>query len=146
MRDVSAVDPTIFKHAGRWWLFLAMKLHPGISYSDELFLYYADNPLSDEWTPHPMNPVVSDARKSRPAGAVLDMDGKLFRLSQNCTRGYGYAVNLHEIVTLSETEYREEDVRSFLPDWDPRIAGLHTLAHAGDLTVIDARIRRRRLM
>jgi hypothetical protein len=146
MTDIRAVDPTLFEHGGRWWMFLGVIEHEGGSFSDELFLYHADNPLSDRWTPHPMNPIVSDARKARPAGAVLHHEGHLYRLSQNCSHGYGYGINLHEITSLTETAYTERDVQSLEPHWDRHIAGLHTLAHAGDLTMIDAKTRRFRFL
>jgi hypothetical protein len=120
--------------------------HPGASYSDELFLFSAESPLSDRWTPHPRNPVVSDARKARPAGRVLEQEGKLFRVSQNCSRGYGYGMNIHEIVTLDEKEYEERDIQSLEPKWDPAVTAMHTLSHAGGLTVIDAKFRRRRFL
>jgi len=142
MDNISGVDPTLFEYNGKWWMFLGVKEHAGASFSDELFLYYADDPLSDNWTMHPASPIVSDARKSRPAGKVLEYRGELYRLSQNCSRGYGYGVNLHKIVTLNETEYVEEDFQSLEPRWARQITGLHTLAHAGNLTVIDARVRK----
>lgn len=142
MADIRGVDPTLFEHGGRWWMFLSVIEHEGGAYSDELFLYHADHPLSDRWEPHPMNPIVSDARKARPAGPVLRRHGRLFRLSQDGTRGYGYGINLHEIAVLTPTEYEEKDVQSIEPLWDPAIIGLHTLSHVGDLTVIDAKTLR----
>ncbi len=142
MKDVLAVDPTVFRHNGRWWMFLSRKEEPAASYSDELFLYYADCPLSDSWTPHPMSPIVSDVRKSRSAGPVIRTNGKLYRLSQNCARSYGRGVNIHEIVLLNESEYCEKDIQSLKPEWSPDLSGMHTIANVGDLTVIDVRRRR----
>jgi hypothetical protein len=144
MNDVMAVDPTIFHHGERWWMFLSMKKEAAASYSDDLYLFYADSPVSDTWLPHPLNPIVSDVRKARSGGQVLKRAGKLFRVSQNCARSYGKGINLHEIVTLTEDAYEERDVQSIKPAWKPSLTGLHTLAHAGDLTVIDVRERRPR--
>lgn len=139
--DVRAVDPTLFEHNGRWWMLVSMIEHEAGSFSDELFLFHADHPLSDQWTPHPLNPIVTDARKSRPAGRVLEIEGRKYRLSQNGTRGYGYGINLHEIVTLTETDYEEKDTQSLEPLWSKQYIGMHTLAHAGNLTLIDVKRR-----
>ena len=39
-------------------------------FDDELHLFHADRLLGD-WQPHPRNPVKSDVRSARPAGAPL---------------------------------------------------------------------------
>lgn len=143
---IRGVDPNLFEHGGRWWMFLSVIEHEGGSYSDELFLYSADHPLSDRWSPHPLNPIVSDVRKARAGGPVLKHRGRLYRLSQDCSHGYGYGLNLHEIILLDEERYEEKDVQSIEPRWDPRITGLHTLAHAGNLTVIDVKTRRLKIL
>ncbi len=44
MKSIRLVDSTLFESGGRWWLFGNVKEHEGVSYSDELFLYYADFP------------------------------------------------------------------------------------------------------
>lgn len=102
--------------------------------------------LSTDWTPHPAKPIVSDARKARPAGKILAHKGKHYRVSQNCSRGYGYGINLHQILILSEEEYAERDVCTMEPHWDRSITGIHTLNHEGDLTIIDAKFRRFRIL
>lgn len=146
MKDIRAVDPTVFHHGDKWWLFAAVKEQPGASYSDELFLFSADHPLSDDWRPHPRNPVVSDASRARPAGRILEHEGKMYRVSQNCSRGYGYGMNFHEIVTLDEDRYAEKNTWSVEPLWNPKVRGMHTFSRTGRLTVIDAKVRSRRFL
>jgi hypothetical protein len=51
---------------------------------------------------------------------------------------YGYGIRINEIVELSESPFREQEVGSIKPDWDRRIIGTHTLAHVERLTVLDA--------
>ncbi len=136
MTDVYAVDSTLLKHNDRWWLFANLRTEEGASSWDELHLFWADDPLSSSWTPHPLNPVISDVNLARPAGPIFEHDGHLYRPSQDCSRGYGYAVNLNRIEALTETEYRETPVGKILPQGKLRAA--HTLSRAGEWIAIDA--------
>ncbi len=138
MENVTAVDATLFPHGRKWWLFTNIREHGGASKWDELFLFYADTPLSTNWTPHPGNPVVSDVRRSRPAGRIFEHGGHLYRPSQNSGGEYGYGLKINRIVALSETEYREEEASSIEPNWAGDLRGIHTLSHANRLTVVDA--------
>ena len=142
MRDVTAVDATLFPHGQKWWLFTNIRERPGASRCDELCLFYADSPLSTDWTAHPGNPIVSDVRRSRPAGRIFAYNGQLYRPSQDSSGGYGSAVRINRLVTLSETEYREEETGAIEPTWASDIRGVHALSHAHRLTVVDARLRR----
>lgn len=144
LSGVHLVDPVLFAHDGRWWLFGNMRVHAGASASDELFLFHSDHPFGDAWTPHPMNPIVSDARKARPAGRILSHRGRFYRVSRDCSRGNGCAVNFHEILVLTESDYQEKDVDRVEPLWDPAIWGVHTFNADQGLTVIGAICRRRR--
>ena len=142
MRNVTAFDGTLLHYEDKWWLFATVQESPGVSTWDQLFLFYADDPLSDVWTPHPENPIVSDVRNARPAGKIFEHGGTLYRPAQDCSKGYGYAIHINRIVKLSETEYEEERVRSIEPTWDPSITKTHTLNCEDRLTVIDAVFKR----
>jgi hypothetical protein len=144
MEDCRAVDPTLFQWQGRWWLFVNQAESEGASLSEELFLYHSDSPLSGRWTPHPRNPVVSDARSSRPAGRLFVLDGRLYRPSQNCCPHYGYGFNICEITKLTETGYEERIVSRVAPGWDRNVVSTHTLNYEDRLTVIDGQLYRRR--
>ena len=142
MESVNALDTTLFQYQSKWWMFLNWKENGGASSWDELFLFYADQPLSCNWTPHPKNPIVSDVRRARPAGAVFQMDGMLIRPSQDSSRGYGYGINLNQILVMDETEYQEEILSKLEPGWDRRIRGLHTFNQSHHLRIIDGKSRR----
>ncbi len=144
MENIRAYDATLTLYQGRWWMFVNVCEHDGVSSWEHLHLYYADHPLSTNWTAHPLNPVVSDVRRARPAGRLFKRGGALYRPSQNSAHYYGYGLKLNRIAVLSETDYREDEVESREPDWDPAIIGVHTLNRAGRLTVIDALWHRRR--
>lgn len=137
--EVDAVDTTLLYHDSLWWMFTNMKAVSGASTQDELFLFYAENPITQHWTPHPQNPVVSDVRVARPAGKLFTRNGKLFRPSQNSSYYYGYGLNINEVKVLSKENYVEELVESFRPDWNPHVKKLHTLNFVENLTMIDVR-------
>jgi hypothetical protein len=135
IEGVSATDATLHRADGRWWMFVNVK-PPGCTTSDELSIYHADA-LLGPWSPHPRNPVKSDARSSRPAGRLFTWDGELYRPSQDCSRDYGSAIVINRVRHLSLDAYAEEAVHVIAPRWDPRIERTHTLNRAGRLTVID---------
>ncbi len=146
MNHVKAVDTTLFHYANRWWLFTAMAdpaaAHPQV----ELFLYYADDFRTAQWHPHHQNPIVSDARKARPAGRIFMDNGRIYRPSQDCTTMYGYGFDMNEVKILTETEYQETTVESVRPHWGKKMLAMHTYANDNDLTVIDAFTRRPRFL
>jgi len=144
MEDVKAYDSTLFYKDKKWWLFCNMKEADGASSFDELFLFFADDFKTDNWTPHPMNPVISDVKCSRPAGKIFEFEGKICRPSQNSSHSYGYGLKINEIQTLNEQEYREETIQSIEPDWDKKALGCHTLNFAENFTVMDAVIKRKK--
>ena len=145
MENIHAVDATPFFHNEKWWLFVNMAENEGGSINSELFLFFADTLLTKNWTPHPMNPIISDTKKARPAGKIFKMNGKLYRPSQNCSYRYGYGFNISHILTLSETEYAEKIITLVNPDWEKSIKGVHTFSQEANLTVIDAFKFRRKI-
>jgi len=144
MDDISAVDTTIFNHNNKWWMFTGIKENNDASNSDELFLFYSDNPLSDKWIHHEKNPIVSDVRQARPAGKIFTINNKIYRPSQNGSNYYGYGISLNQIEKINEKEYEEKLITSILPNWDKNITGVHTFQYDKGLSIIDAKIKRRR--
>jgi hypothetical protein len=138
LKDIDAVDTTVVEHEGLWWLFASVRENEGASFCEELFVFHAKSPLDSQWTAHAGNPVVSDVRRARPAGAMFRRGGKLYRPAQDCSVRYGYAVTLNEVTMLTPTSYAEARRAQILPDWDRRVAATHTLAYTPGLTVIDA--------
>jgi hypothetical protein len=145
MEDISAVDSTFYFHDNKWWLFTSIDEmeYPGLIYN-ELFLFYSDDLFSGKWKKHPANPIVTDISTSRCAGRIFNQDGKIFRPSQDCSGGYGRALNLMHITKLSESEYEENLVTKVEPDWDKRLVGMHTFSLDKNIMVLDACTRRRR--
>ncbi len=140
-KDISAVDSTLVKHQGKWWMFLNKKDSSYISFKDELYLYYSDSPLSDKWTPHPLNPVVADVRTARSAGRIYESEGNLIRPAQDCSVEYGYRIRLKKIIKMNETEYSETEYDIIEPDYNKNVYGMHTLARHNNFTVLDCKIK-----
>ena len=109
---------------------------------NELFLFSAKNPLSNKWKPHPKNPIISSAEKSRPAGKIFSHNNKLIRPSQNCLERYGHSIVLNEIIILNEDEYKERFIKNIEPNWSKDIIGFHTINNDSKLTVSDVLIRK----
>ena len=145
MSDIDAVDSTILFHNNKWWLFTGIKENDGASNSDELFLFYSQDPTSDQWIPHPQNPIISDVRRARPAGKIFSYQNKLYRPSQNGSYHYGYGININRIKKITEFEYEEEVENKILPKWDEQITRIHTFTYVDGLSVMDGKIRRTKL-
>lgn len=144
MEEVKAVDTTLHFQDDKWWLFTNMVENPGASSHEELFLFYTeDDFLTTNWTPHPLNPIVSDVKTARPAGKIYIEDGKVYRPSQNCSHHYGYGINTHEITVLNTNNYQEHLVKSIEPSWDKNIIATHTYSKVKELCVLDGIILRK---
>ena len=147
MNNVNAVDSTLFYHIGKWWLFTVIdKIDSELAVSPELYLFYSDDFLSDNWTSHPMNPVVTDVRTARPAGKIFLKEGKIYRPSQDCSGRYGNSFDINYIYTLSESDYEEKNVKKVKPEWGENLMGTHTFNFDGGLTIIDVYKLRKRFL
>ena len=140
MTDVRAKDATLAEIDGKWWMFVSMSEH---SIPDELFLFSADTPFGP-WTPHRRNPVKSDVRGSRPAGALFEWNEDVYRPAQDSSGRYGYAISINRITQLDDEQFQEEQVSTILPNWEKDLLATHTISIAGDLTVVDCLIKRPR--
>lgn len=136
VEGIAVVDPTVFRHEGRWWLVCTDE---NLGSESKLHAYYAGR-LHGPWTPHLLNPVKTDARSSRPAGTPFVHQGRLIRPAQDDSRSYGGAVVLNEVAALTPTTFSERVVARVEPDASgPYRQGLHTLSAVGDTTLVDGK-------
>jgi hypothetical protein len=138
MDNVVGYDPTLLQHDGRFWLFLSGVFKHGAENSD-LSVFWAEQPFGP-WHPHPGNPVVSDVRRARPAGAIFEVDGQLYRPGQDCSGVYGRAITLSRVEVLTTRMYREVPVSRIEPDWYPGNLGSHTFNQDCRIQVTDGRV------
>jgi hypothetical protein len=137
MENVAAVDTMIFKHVDKWWMLTNMDCSGGRDYGAELYVFYAESPLSKRWIPHPQNPVKIDCEGGRNGGMITEA-GKLFRIGQRqALAQYGRGISVYEIEVLDEVSYRERLVTEIIPAKTSGILGLHHLTVAGGRTAVD---------
>lgn len=132
------VDPTLFKRDGRYWLLFTLQ-DDGAWGNQKLYAYHAPA-LDAPWTAHPHNPVKCDIGSTRPAGNVFELDGELYRPSQDCSATYGGAVVINHIAKLTPSEFEERPVARIEPiAGSPYSAGFHTLNATSTGVVFDGK-------
>lgn len=98
------VDPTIYRHDDKWWLFVST------TSNENLNLYFSED-LEKNWSPHPMNPIVRKNKNiSRPGGRILEYGDDIFRITQDDYPDYGTQLFSFKIVELNEKSYREVQI------------------------------------
>jgi hypothetical protein len=123
------MDPTLFRHEGRLYLF-GNDLNEG---GAPLRLWVGDS-LFGRFEEHPESPVRLSPRGARMAGAVLAAGGALYRFGQDMTRDYGDGLVAFRVDALAPDRYREVEVGR-LRFGDRK--GPHTLNFHGDEAVFD---------
>jgi hypothetical protein len=143
--NVLAVDSTLLRHDGRFWLFTCglNSRDPWFTADSELFLFSASS-LGGPWRAHPKNPIVADVRHCRSAGLIMRWGNQLIRPSQDCSTIYGSAVVFSQIEVLSENDYRETPIARISPDWLAHNRGTHTFNCSCEYEVWDGRTLVRR--
>jgi hypothetical protein len=139
--DAVAIDATPLFFEGRWWLFYTPATTKAAKVSN-LHVAYADS-LIGPWTPHPLNPVRVDASSSRPGGTPVMVDGRIVLPMQDCTATYGGAIRPLTVTILTPTAFEAAAGEAITapPSFAPYVEGLHTLAAAGRVTLLDAKRR-----
>lgn len=132
---IEAADATIFRHAGRLWMTAATRPGRG-GYSDTLAIFHAAR-LTGPWEEHRLRPVLMDVAAARPAGAVVERDGQLWRPIQDCRRGYGRSLALGRIDRLDPETFSQTVVARIDPGAVWPGGRLHTLNRTGRLECID---------
>lgn len=137
--DTPAIDPTIFRHDGLWWLAYAPG-GPKSAKQGRLHLAFAEA-LTGPWRLHPGNPVRVDRTGSRPGGTPFTAAGRLHVPVQDCEGTYGRAIRVLNVTRLSPDRF-EAEVGPAIEA--PTSAGafrdgLHTLSACGPRTLIDVK-------
>jgi hypothetical protein len=136
---VIASDATLLAHDGRLWLFVGVAVAHA-TMLDELHLFFSEDPAGP-WRAHPRNPVVSDVRCARPAGAIQRWGSRLVRPGQDGSRRYGGAISFREIDVLSVEEYAEHEIARLDPGDLGDARATHTYASDGSFEAVDLRRR-----
>ena len=139
LEDAPGTDATLLEHDGAWWMFVNLRA-PGGSSWDELHLFRGESRLGP-FHPHPLNPVVSDVRRARPAGRIIRRGGRIFRPAQDCSWWYGRALAVMEITRLDETGYEERPAARLEPQLIAGSFCLHAFEAEGALEIVDGQRR-----
>lgn len=130
----AGVDPTVFRHDGRWWLMCTEK---GRDADVNLWIWHAAD-LLGPWTAHARNPVKTDVRSARPGGMPFVHEGVLYRPAQDCSKTYGWRIAIQRVNRLTPAEFDEELVTVLEASADsPFPLGRHTLSPVGEAVLID---------
>jgi hypothetical protein len=132
--DLPVIDPTIIKHDNRYWLFstlLGDKLH------SDLHIFHSDT-LFGPYTAHAGNPVKQSLNGSRPAGDFIEVDGEIYRPTQNCSNYYGESISINKITELTTTTFHEEEHMILTANKNDEFNyGIHTLNVVDDIIIVD---------
>lgn len=136
IKGLAALDPTLFRHGGLWWLLCGDKSTGGDA---KLYGFYSES-LRGPYTPHPLNPLKTDVSSSRPAGTPFYYGRLLHRPAQDDSVSYGAGLAICRIEELTTDSFEETVVcrLSASATW-PYPHGLHTASGWGEKTLIDAR-------
>lgn len=131
------VDCTPFADAsGRWWMF-ASRVGADPFPQEDLLLFSAPFPTGP-WRAHEGNPLLSDVRAARPAGAVHPFQGTFLRPGQDCSVRYGYGLALQKVARLDAAGYAETELARILPPRSlPGMLGVHTFNRSPGLVCVD---------
>jgi hypothetical protein len=131
---VAALDPTVFRHDGRWWLLCT----DGDRDGDAVLRGWWADALAGPWHLHAVDPLKVDVRSSRPGGTPFTVGDRLYRPAQDCSARYGGRIVVNHVHTLTPSHFEEVVVATVDPD--PAGAyphALHTLSAAGSVTLVD---------
>ena len=135
--DLPLLDSTIIKYKNKYWLFGTLN---GKFRHMKLYIYYSDS-LLGPYKSHPQNPVKCSLNGARPAGNFIEVDGVLYRPSQNCENQYGESMTVNRVEVLNELEFHEETHMTITINKDnphnDKVLTIHTLNVLDDLMVVD---------
>jgi hypothetical protein len=147
MDNVEAVDTVVFFYNGEWWLFTSIGTRD-IPANRNFSVFYAGTLFSNAWTPHPQNPIYTEADNSRMAGAVFcNRDsGLLNRPAQSCVKEYGERTHINEIIELSPDLYKERIIKTIYPERRFHAVCTHTINYSENYMVRDIKTRKLRII
>jgi len=131
------LDSTIIKKNGKYWIF-GVLADDNAGYEEHVF--YSDN-LLGPYVNHPANPVKYGLDGTRPAGSFIEVDGRIYRPTQNCQKEYGDSITIYELTELNEERVVEEPYMNIEINRSNHhnngMFKIHTINYMNDLIVVD---------
>ena len=135
---VSAADTILFRSEDRWWMLTNICSAKMNDHCSELHAFYADSPLSADWTPHKNNPIIFSSNNARNGGLILDGD-RVYRVFQR--QGwdfYGESFGVAEILSICENGYEEKIIFTVDRRAGKSALGTHSLSHTNGYVAFDS--------
>lgn len=97
------LDSVLQQKDGKFFLFTSDEPE----YRQYVLHLFCSDTLNGPYVEHPKSPICYDTEFSRSGGRVFDIDGRMCRVSQDCSNDYGDNVSFVSIDCLTQTEYEE---------------------------------------
>jgi hypothetical protein len=137
IKDISASDTNIFYLNNKWWMLANIDTAEVGDHCSELFLFFSDSFDSENWVPHPLNPIVFSSLRARNAGLVFQ-DENIYRVFQvQGFDNYGESMGVAKIIEISEHNYKEELIFDIKPFFFKNLRGTHTFSAHSSLFAVD---------
>ncbi len=130
-------DSTIIKKDNKYWIFGTIGTRET---GYELYVFHSDN-LLGPYVAHSNNPVKKGLNGNRPAGNFIEVDGVIYRPTQNCENMYGESITINKIIELNENNIAEEPYLEIVINKEnrnnPGIRTIHTINVVDNYMVVD---------
>lgn len=135
--NLPLLDATFIKHGDKYWIFGVLTEN----YTNyELHVFSSDN-LLGTYVAHKDNPIRRGLNGIRSAGNFFEVDGVIYRPTQNCEKAYGESITISRISELNETRVIEESYMEIKANSKKKVNyamhSIHTINVLGDLIAID---------
>jgi hypothetical protein len=141
--DLPLCDSSILKQNGKYWIFGTLSdidREKDIITDYKLCVFYSES-LLGPYIPHKGNPVKSGLNGARQAGNFIEVDGVIYRPTQNCENQYGESISINKITEFNEHTVIEEPYMTMsMSKINRYIHGMHTIHTINainDIIVVD---------
>lgn len=135
--EAPLLDSTILKHEGKYWILGTIGGNDNEYY---LHVYFSNN-LLGPYIPLPKNPVKSGLNGTRSAGNFIEVDGILYRPTQNCLKKYGESITINKVTEINEDNYSEEPYMTICINKknrnNRRVNTIHTINVLDEVILVD---------
>lgn len=141
--DQPLYDSSILKHGNKYWIFGTLSEVDIVKdiITDYKLCVFSSDKLLGPYVPHIGNPVKSGLNGARQAGNFIEVDGVLYRPTQNCENQYGESITINKITELNEFNVVEEPYMTIRIDRRNRhnygMHTIHTINAKDDIIIVD---------
>lgn len=134
--QISAADSVAKLINGTWYLFTTVQMDDDLNMLKSFKVFKSNNLFSGEFLElENVQRSLTGLSNSRMGGSILELDGKCYRVAQNCFKQYGDYLNLNEVIEIKNDSYKESFEREIER---PNYAyAMHTLNRSSEIEVID---------